>query len=183
MQGHNAHSIIGRDTHPQQVPNVGVHQFYAVPPEPRTKKFKRVHRIILDSSHMFEGDAALGKFAVNLPTNIKPEDCQLFVESFIMKNSTANAICDTEYYHLHLNELFQPLTYYSGTLGSTNIIATLKGREFFTYPTFESCGIPLTDPNFFNNKVLSFEISSENEDVVNAIDSDWILTLVIYEET
>jgi hypothetical protein len=100
-----------------------------------------------------------------------------------MNNTTANVVCDTLFYHIHLHELFQPLTYHSGTKGPTDIIATLKGREYYTYPTFESCGVPLTDPSFFNNKVFTVRITSNNFDVINAIDGDWILTLVIYEET
>jgi hypothetical protein len=149
------------------------------PSQPLKKQCPRVHRIVLDSK---DGEGAYEDivFKVNLPQDIQSENAMLYVESFHMTNSTANADLDTKPYKIHIRGLTQPLSYHTENQNSSDVILTLKGRSH-TGNLTDRFGIPLLDKRFFRNSSVNVYFTSPDSILEDVMDEDYILTLVILE--
>jgi hypothetical protein len=149
------------------------------PSQPLKKQYPRVHRIVLDSKDA-DGDYEDCIFKANLPQNIQSEHAMLFVESFYMTNSTANADLETEPYKIHIRGLTQPLSYHTENQTSSDVVLTLKGRSYSGNLT-DGFGISLLDKRFFNNSSVNVYFTSPDSIIENSMDADYILTLLILE--
>jgi hypothetical protein len=149
------------------------------PSQTLTRKYPRVHHIILDSKDG-EGDYEDCVFKVNLPQDIQSENAMLFVENFFMTNSTTNAELETKPYKIHIRGLAQPLSYHTENQTSSDVILTLKGRSYSGNLT-DGFGIPLLDKRCFRNSSVNVYFTSPDTIVGDVMDSDYILTLVILE--
>lgn len=99
------------------------------PSLPMKKKYPRIHRVVLDSKDA-DGDYEDLTYHVNLPQDIQSENAMLFVESFYMTNTTANAELDTKPYEIHIRGMTQPLSYHTKNKTNSDVILSLKGRAY-----------------------------------------------------
>jgi hypothetical protein len=104
----------------------------------------------------------------------------LFVESFHMSNSTANADLEAKPYKIHLRGLSQPLSFHTTTQTTSDVILTLKGRSY-TGNLSSGFGVPLIDKRFFKNTSVNVYFTSPDAAIDTVMDADYILTFVIVE--
>lgn len=159
-------------------------QHYPHPEMRFNKKYPRIHRIVLNSRDYHDDTPNLTfenlTFKVNLPQDIMSENAMVYVESFHMTNSTANAVLETRPYNIHIRGMPQPLSYHSATKSTSDVVVSLKGRTY-TGNLSHGFGVPLTDKRFFRNSTINVYFSSQDTSIVDAMDAHYILTLVIVE--
>jgi len=156
---------------------------YPQPPQPKQPKPHKVYRVILNSNDRLSGTINNGIFRVRLPRSPKQNKCMMFIEFFAFEsdvNGTQNTL-DRYTYHVHINELNQPDTYYSKTGNTTNIVLTNKGREYLGNITDDTLGIPLMNKQLFEEGTINVFFSSFllGNDVLGS--KDWTMVFVIKE--
>ena len=180
---YRSHSTWG-ETH-KQVPHTSITQEYDqnYPVKlQKSKPYTRTHRVILRSVDKTSGTIDDATFKVDLP-HIKSGKCKLVIENFFMTTNANLTEFNNNYYHIHLKQYNQPLSYSSSTKGTTDIIATLKGVDYLagSLPTHEAVGIPISDTSIFKG-VLNIAFSSTSITSLSTKLGEWVLTLVVVEE-
>lgn len=149
--------------------------------ERRSKPFKMTpdyshyHKIILRSGNKISGTNTDAMFNVTLPNDFF-NSAVLNVETFVANGSVD--LTDTSY-SIHIPQLLQPKSYDTITNNLSDVVLVNIGQSFQNPATTSSLGVPITDPSFFNHKMLNVRFKDTAGNLASI--GDWIMVLTIYE--
>ena len=143
-------------------------------PFKRTDDFPKFYKIVLSSTDKVSGTNASANFLINLPTPL-PKNAVLCVKDFacrFLAGSTYTCI-------VSIPQLLAPNSYQSSNNGASDILLTTIGSQSFSNDLqVGSVGVPITNPNFFTNKLITVNVDCL-ETTAESL-GNWILMLYNY---
>ena len=174
-----------RNNQTNQIPeqNPAIQQNYTLQPRVKQPDMSKVYRVIINSNDWISGTIDNGIYAVNLPKSPNRNKCMLFVDFFAYEDETNSAITNLDRfaYNIHIREIVQPNSYRSLTKSPTDIILTLKGREYDGVPDWTAIGVPMTDKMTFEGNTINVYMTSRNMSTATLASRHWTMVLVILE--
>lgn len=101
----------------------------------------------------------------------------LIVESFRLTNADSGALTNGVL-ELRLRGVNQPRTWDSSTKSASDLLLTVKGYDYQCgSATVDSIGVPVTDPNLFQNNNLNVYFKTSDNAALADFAGDWVLVL------
>jgi hypothetical protein len=128
-----------------------------------SKPYPKCYRIVLNSADAVYNNGEFS-FQINLPLfdNLHTKvGWMIGVESFFTNSAIAGISLNGSgtFANLHLRELSQIGTYSSATKNCSDVILTFNSQSVSNSFVNSSVASPITDENFFINKLLTFYFS------------------------
>ena len=146
---------------------------------PKTQAYPKVHKIIINSKDVNSGDLLNGYYNVRLSHSINSDRCMFILDSFLVDETAENNGLLIHPYNIHISELSQPNSYSTKTKSNTDVVVSLKGRDYNNYANLQSCGSPIVQRGFFDNALWNIYFTSDIDPLTDTnFNGDW--TMVIY---
>lgn len=146
---------------------------------PVSRPFPQFYRIILRSKDRVAGSTRNNAVFHNVTISERLKcPTVLFVESFSMENKDSGAYTN-EVLEMRLTGLPQPRTWDSTTQTTTDLLAVVSGYTYYhSSPNSDSVGIPITDPNQFQNSSINIYFrKADSTPFADDFAGDWTLVL------
>lgn len=145
-----------------------------------SRPYPQFFRIVLRSADRDSGSTKINaQFSgVAMPERFSAP-AVLIVNSFTLENADSSALVNNAL-ELHLGGIVHPRSFDSANKTATDLLCVVNGYSYINQnPAADSVGLPITDPNQFQNAHLNVYFKNTGGSALSDFTGDWCLILDI----
>jgi hypothetical protein len=153
------------------------------PTYPKNRKLGRCFKIYLNSADKLAGSLTAAQFQITLPYGFNAQKLLLSVDSWMVQ-TTSNSVSNLAVYptYISIQELTNPLSYYSGTKGACGILQVVGANNFQNNTSRTAATTTLVDRSLFMRPItIVIDSPHYTTSATGGVTNNWTMVLSLYD--